>query len=50
MSFLTEHEAVYQMNKIVLPLVKAEVVSVEKSKGSAKKPAAGGKVAGKGKK
>lgn len=50
MSYLTEHEAVYQMNKIVLPLVKAEVVSVEKSKGSAKKPAAGGKVAGKGKK
>ena len=50
MTYLTEHEAVYHMNKIVLPLVKAEVVSVEKSKGSAKKPAAGGKVAGKGKK
>lgn len=49
MSYLTEHEAIYHMNKIVLPLVKADVVTVEKSKGAGKKPA-GGKTAGKGKK
>ena len=49
MSYLTEHEAIYHMNKIVLPLVKADVVSVEKSKGAGKKPT-GGKTAAKGKK
>lgn len=50
MSYLTEHEAIYHMNKIVLPLVKEDVVSVEKSKGAAAKKPAGGKAAGKGKK
>ena len=50
MSYLSEHEAIYHMNKIVLPLVKADVVSIEKSKGAGKKPSAGGKTAGKGKK
>ena len=49
MSYLTEHEAIYHMNKIVLPLVKADVVSVEKSKGAGKKPTSG-KTAAKGKK
>jgi len=39
MAYLTEHEAIYHMNKLVLPLVKDETVSVE-SKG-AKKATAG---------
>jgi len=45
MSYLTEHEMIYQMNKIVLPLVKEEVVVVEQSKGAAK--SGGGKKGGK---
>jgi len=40
MAFLTEHDAIYHLNKIVLPLVKDDVVSVERSKGA---KAAGGK-------
>ena len=47
MSYLTEHEAIYHMNKIVLPMVKEEVVSVEQSKGAGKAGAAGGKKGGK---
>jgi len=41
MAFLTEHDAIYHLNKIVLPLVKDDVVSAEISKGA--KKAAGGK-------
>ena len=41
MAFLTEHDAIYHLNKIVLPLVKEDVVSDIKSKGA--KKAAGGK-------
>lgn len=45
MAYLTEHEAIYQMNKIVLPLVKEDVVNVEskQSKGAAGKGVKGGK-------
>ena len=45
MAYLTEHEAIYQMNKIVLPLVKEDVVNVEskQSKGAAGKGGKGGK-------
>merc|ERR1712223_2232636 len=45
MAYLTEHEAIYHMNKIVLPLVKEDVASDQKTTKGAKK--AGG---GKGKK
>jgi len=41
MAYLTEHEAIYHMNKLVLPLVKDETQNVEQSKGA--KKAAGGK-------
>jgi len=41
MAYLTEHEAIYHMNKLVLPLVKEESANVEQSKGA--KKAAGGK-------
>jgi len=41
MAYLTEHEAIYHMNKLVLPLVKDETANVEQSKGA--KKAAGGK-------
>ena len=42
MAYLTEHEAIYHINKIVLPLVKEEVVEKKiETKGA--KAAAGGK-------
>jgi len=41
MAYLTEHEAIYHMNKLVLPLVKDETANVEQSKGA--KKAAGSK-------
>jgi len=37
MAYLTEHEAIYHMNKIVLPLVKEDVVSTEVTTKGAKK-------------
>ena len=36
MAYLTEHEAIYHMNKLVLPLVKDETANVEQSKGAKK--------------